>query len=286
MGSFGGLAFIVLVMSAVVCVNGNLYDEFSTWSPGNVRWLADGKSVSISLDQASSAGVSSNTKYVYGTFGAWIKLPPFDSAGTVTTFYLSSPFPSQCEFDFEFLGNKSGQPFLLHTNVFVDGVGGREQQIFFPDGFDPTADFHFYSFDWTADSVVFRVDNQPIREFKNLAGQVPNFTFCKTKPMGLFFSIWDGSSWATRGGQDKIDFSHAPFTATYTNFVMDGCVATGQADAQACQSDRRAHSSALTTQEVAGMESIRSNPARVKYNYCDDRNRYPTAPPECAYNAM
>lgn len=283
MGSFRSLVVLLVSMSMlVICANADLYDLFTTWSPGNVRWLDDGKSATISLTEGSSAGVSSKDKFIFGTFGAWIKLPPFDSAGTVTTFYLTSPHPGQCEFDFEFLGNKSGEPFLVHTNVFVDGVGGREQQTFFPPGFDPTADFHFYSFDWTADHVVFRIDNQPIREFKNLANEIPNFQFCKSKPMGLYFSIWDGSSWATRGGQDPIDYIKAPFTATYKDFVMDGCMG----DATTCQRNSRAHGPACTADEVNHMKSIRWSKERVKYNYCDDKERYPNAPPECAYNAM
>lgn len=282
MGSFSGVPIMALLLTMVVCSNANLGDDFTTWSSGNVQWLADGKSAEISLTASSSAGCSSKDSWVFGTFGAWIKLPPADSAGTVTTFYLSSPAPGQCEFDFEFLGNKSGEPFLLHSNVFVDGVGGREQQIYLPGGFDPSAAFHYYSFQWTADSVVFRVDGQPIREFKNLATQVPDFKYCTQKPMGLYYSIWDGSKWATRGGQDPVNYNDAPFTAAYTNFVLDGCMA----GAAACQSDSHAHGAALTSEEVAQMQSIRSNKSMVKYNYCDDSNRYPTAPPECAYNAM
>jgi xyloglucan:xyloglucosyl transferase len=287
MGLFTGVPVLVLLLlSLVVCSNASLFDLFTTWSSSNVRWLADGKSATITLDQASAAGCTSKDSYVFGKFGAYIKLPPFDSAGTVTTFYLSSPFPNQSEFDLEFLGNKSGQPFLLHTNVFTNGQGGREQQIYLPGGFDPTAAFHYYSFEWTADIVVFRVDNHPVREFKNLVGKVANFTFCTQKPMKLFFSIWDGSKWATRGGQDPVNYADAPFTATYTDFSLDGCYATGPSGAQACQSDSLAHCPPLTAQDVDYLSSIRYNPAQVKYNYCDDRNRYLTAPPECAYNAM
>jgi xyloglucan:xyloglucosyl transferase len=245
-----------------------------------VQWLPDGRAVTITLDTISSAQVNSRDEFLFGIFGAWIKLPAFDSAGTITTFYLTSDGPNHCEFDFEFLGNKTGEPFLVHTNVFVDGEGAREQEIF-PDGFDPTADFHYYSFEWSADNVVWRIDHSAIREFRNLVNLVPDAKFCTDQPMRLIFSIWDGSNWATRGGRDPINWTDAPFNATYTDFYSDGCVAS-VLGVQACQSDSRAHRPALAAWEVDYMRYIRSNPALVHHNYC---NR-PIMPPECAYNAM
>ncbi|KAF9662648.1 hypothetical protein SADUNF_Sadunf18G0076100 [Salix dunnii] len=63
------------------------------------------------------------------------------------------------EIDFEFLGNLSGDSYTLHTNVYSQGKGDREQE--FRPWFDPKPDFHTYS-------ILFSVDGTPIREFKNL----------------------------------------------------------------------------------------------------------------------
>lgn len=65
---------------------------------------------------------------------------------------LHSQGSSWDEIDFEFLGNLSGDPYIVHTNVYTQAKGDREQQFYL--WFDPTADFHTYSILWNPGHVV------------------------------------------------------------------------------------------------------------------------------------
>uniref|UniRef100_A0A453SQW6 GH16 domain-containing protein n=1 Tax=Aegilops tauschii subsp. strangulata TaxID=200361 RepID=A0A453SQW6_AEGTS len=179
----------------------------SRW--GSIRFPAPGSSPSTSTSTARSTCSSSSS----------LATQPAPSPHTT---YLSSQGPTHDEIDFEFLGNVTGEPYTLHTNVFTQGQGQREQQFHL--WFDPTNDFHTYSILWNPKHIIFMVDDMPIRDFKNLEGK--GIAFPKNQPMRLYSSLWNADDWATQGGRVKTDWSHAPFSASYRGFKADACVVT------------------------------------------------------------
>ncbi|GAY48801.1 hypothetical protein WN944_028579 [Citrus x changshan-huyou] len=282
-GAIGFLsAYLLQISRASVVSTGDFNkDFFVTWSPSHVNTSADGKARSLKLDQESGAGFSSNQMFLFGQLDMQIKLVPGDSAGTVLGFYMASDQPNRDEIDFEFLGNVSGQPYILQTNIYADGSDNREQRIYL--WFDPTKDFHTYSILWNLHQIVLMVDSVPIRTYRNHANEgVP---YPRWQPMSIKISLWNGDSWATRGGQDKIDWSQGPFVASFRNYKIDACVWNG--NPRFCRAGsptnwwNQKQFSTLTSIQRRLFKWVRNY--HVIYDYCQDNQRFQNnLPKECS----
>ncbi|OVA03245.1 Glycoside hydrolase [Macleaya cordata] len=172
-----------------------------------------------------------------------IKVVPGNSAGTVTAYYLSSLGSTHDEIDFEFLGNVSGEPYILHTNIYTQGKDGI-----------------------------------PIRIFRNAEGLgVP---YPKAQPMRLYSSLWCADDWATRGGLVKTDWTQAPFVASYRAFNTDACKFSG--GKSSCSSLKGSWwNQALDGEGEKKLKWVQKN--YMIYNYCNDLKRFPQGvPPECS----
>ncbi|KAF5725925.1 xyloglucan endotransglucosylase/hydrolase protein 22-like [Tripterygium wilfordii] len=263
-------SIVVLVLMIIsLAMASNFYQDVDiTWGDGRAKVLNGGNLVTLSLDRGSGSGFQSKNEYLYGKFDMQIKLVSGNSAGTVTAYYLKSRGSTWDELDFEFLGNLSGDPYTIHTNVYTNGKGDREQQFYL--WFDPTSDFH-----------TFYVDGRPIREFKNLESMgVP---YPKTQVMRLYSSLWNADDWATRGGLVKTDWTQAPFTASVKNFNADACAWSN--GASTCGSNFSSSKPSWFSQELdlSGQQQLKYVQKNyMVYNYCTDTKRFPQGlPREC-----
>ncbi|KMZ66539.1 xyloglucan endotransglycosylase, family GH16 [Zostera marina] len=265
---------------------GNFLQNFNIgWGDGRGKIQNNGQLLSLSLDRNSGSGFQSKDQYLYGKLDMQLKLVPGNSAGTVTSYYLSGDGTKHDEIDYEFLGNVTGEPYTIHTNIYTGGKGGREQQ--FRLWFDPTADFHTYSVLWNPHHIILSVDGIPIRDFKNL--EAHGVDFPKKQPMRLYSSIWNADDWATQGGLVKTDWTRAPFVAMYKNFKADACVWSPKTGSARCDSPQR---SSDRGEEWLRREWDGSSEKKLRwvhknhmiYNYCNDRTRFPQPPVECTFS--
>lgn len=128
--------------------------------------------------------------------------------------------------------------------------------------------------------IRFLVDDVPIRVFKNSKDLGVKFPF--NQPMKIYSSLWNADDWATRGGLEKTDWSKAPFIAAYKGFHIDGCESS--VEAKYCATQGKRWWDRPEFQDLDGLQWRRLRWVRQKYtiyNYCTDRVRYPTLPPEC-----
>ncbi|CAL9038208.1 unnamed protein product [Musa banksii] len=248
------------------------------WGPQHQSVSQDQYTATIWLDSSSGLGFKSNTAYRNGYFGASIKLQSGYTAGVNTAFYLSNnqAYPGfHDEVDIEFLGNIAGRPYTLQTNVYVRGSGdgriiGREMRFHL--WFDPTADFHHYGILWNPDEIIFFVDDVPVRRY----ARKTEATF-PDRPMWMYGSIWDASSWATDNGRYRADYRYQPFVAEFTGFKLGGCTASAPPSCRPVPSSPSG--GGLSPEQYAAMQWVQSN--HMVYDYCQDSTRDHSLTPEC-----
>ncbi|KAL6604031.1 hypothetical protein ACP70R_044392 [Stipagrostis hirtigluma subsp. patula] len=281
------LAAVALVAALELGLVGANFQDLCdiTWEPQNAKMDDGGNHLTLSLVSNSSGSMLRTKKqFIYGSVSTLIKLVKGNSAGTVTTYYTSSIGDNHDEIDFEFLGNETGQPYTIHTNVFADGVGQKEMQ--FRPWFDPTADYHNYTIFWNPCMIVWFVDSIPIRVFRNYASKgVP---FPTHRQMYAFSSIWAAEDWATQGGRVKTDWTKAPFVAEYHDMSLRVCECGGDGAgdcAGGCASPDNWYAAPglcqLTERQLRQMRAVQLG--YTVYDYCADGKRYNgTLPPECS----
>ncbi|CAF2137325.1 unnamed protein product [Brassica rapa] len=272
------ISLSILSCSALILAGDFRKDIDIVWGSDKAKILENGQAITLSLDKASGSGFESKAQFLFGKVSMELKLVPGNSAGTVTSYYLASKGTMWDEIDFEFLGNLSGDPYTVHTNVITQGKGDREQQ--FRLWFDPTVDFHTYSILWNPKTIVFYVDGTPIREFKKM--NTKNVAYPEKQAMRVHSSLWNGDDWATRGGLVKTDWSKAPFTAYYRNFEVQDCDWSAPGSNVSCGGGGPNSwlNEGIDENSRKRLKWVQSN--FIIYNYCNDAKRFRLGlPTEC-----
>ncbi|KAL6652080.1 hypothetical protein ACP70R_011005 [Stipagrostis hirtigluma subsp. patula] len=273
-----GVAFLLAAVEPGTATMDELVEII--WGPSHTYFFMDGdtEALALSLDQEQGSCFRSKDTYVYATLSVDIKLVEGNSAGTVATIYTISEgeWKWHDEIDLEFLGNETGQPYTLHTNIFANGVGGREMQYRL--WFDPTADYHTYTIEWNPKHILIKVDGITIRDFKNHEDQgVP---FPTWQAQRLFGSLWNAEDWATQGGRIKTDWSLAPFVSYYRNYNATWCrPSPGVSWCGAEPKDSKRFD--LDQKTLSDLQWVRQT--SIIYDYCTDTRRYNESefPKEC-----
>ncbi|KAK5811642.1 hypothetical protein PVK06_026995 [Gossypium arboreum] len=156
------------------------HDFDLTWGSDRVRILNNGELLTLSLDKDSGSAFQSNNEYLFGKISVQLKLVPGYSAGTVTSYYLTSQGSTWDEMDFEFLGNLSGDPYTVHTNVITEvketqsnnsASGLTQQQTSTP---IPSSGIPMSSYDWATKGGLIKTDwsKAPFTaSFRNISAQ-------------------------------------------------------------------------------------------------------------------
>lgn len=106
-----------------------------------------------------------------------------------------------------------------------------------------------------------------------------------SKPMSVYATIWDASTWATDGGKEKVDYKYEPFVAEFKDLVLEGCIVdpTDQILSSNCTDSIAGliakDYSTITSEGRKSMKWFRER--YMYYSYCYDNVRYPVPPPEC-----
>lgn len=181
--------------------NGGTFD--CVWRRSSATVEKGVMSMSVQRDGSGFAGAEyrTNNVYSYGFYSVCMKAA--DCSGVISSFFGYTNRPVWDEIDIEFLGKDVSR---VQFNYYTNGVGNHE--FYFDLGFDASAEFHEYAFDWQPDCIVWYVDGKAVyRASEN----IPSHS------LQLMMNVWN-----CKGADDwsgAFDSGSLPATAQYQWFA-------------------------------------------------------------------
>ncbi len=147
----------------------------SQLNPENIEVTDGFLNIRLPANTLTGGEIVNQKAMTYGSYEIRMKLPEADSS--ITGFFLYAPPDYFYEIDIEIYNNKEG---VILLTTYAEGE--VQNEYIGELGFDPTADFHNYRFDYTKDGVAYYVDNQFIKEWKD--------GFPQKQEMQLMVNTW------------------------------------------------------------------------------------------------
>lgn len=132
--------------------------ELSYLDPSNVDISNGNLRIKIPANTLNGGEIESTNFYKYGTYSAKMKLP--NAPSSITGFFLYMEPDYYNEIDIEIYNEPNG------SIMFTTYADGKKQHIVTKNlGFDPTADFHEYRFDFYPGNLSFFVDGKMMQRW-------------------------------------------------------------------------------------------------------------------------
>ncbi|MGT2960327.1 beta-glucanase [Streptococcus caballi] len=166
--------------------NGEMFN--CQWKPDNVAFHNDVMILKIDSDgRGGYTGGEWRTRDYFGYGLYQVRMKPIKNTGVVSSFFTytgPSDGTKWDEIDIEFLGKNTTQ---VQFNYFTDGVGNHEK--LYDLGFDATADFHTYGFEWQPDHITWLVDGRAVYTAYDNIPSTPGKIMMNTWP-GIGVDNW------------------------------------------------------------------------------------------------
>jgi beta-glucanase (GH16 family) len=207
-----------------------------TTSPGYMTFSLKPDTAGTGNPPYASGEIRSVNTFGYGLYEVRMKASPEPGVISAYVTYTGPYYGTQWdEIDIEFGKFGDHSHTMLQCNYYVNGVGGHK--ILVDLGFDPTADYHVYAFDWEPSGIKWYVDGV-------LKAQTPAGANLPVTPSRIYANLWP-----TYG----LDNWAGTYTGNPTRAVYDWCKFTPAGSASIRMTNATFSTSAVAVSRNGGV---------------------------------